>query len=44
MGRHIQFADLNVEEFRTMARLHLEALDYARARVPPEQARIHLGG
>ena len=25
-----------------MARLHLEALDYALARVPPEQARIHL--
>jgi len=42
MGRHIQFADLSVEEFRKMARLHLEALDYALARVPPEQARIHL--
>src|SRR5215470_7097820 len=33
MGRHIQFADLSVEEFRKMARLHLEALDYALARV-----------
>ena len=42
MGRHIQFADLSVEEFRGMARLHLEALDYALAGVPPEQARIHL--
>jgi 5-methyltetrahydropteroyltriglutamate--homocysteine methyltransferase len=42
MGRHIQFADLSVEDFRKMARLHLEALDYALARVPPEQARIHL--
>ena len=42
MGRHIQFADLSVEEFRKMARLHLEALDYALARVPPEQSRIHL--
>jgi 5-methyltetrahydropteroyltriglutamate--homocysteine methyltransferase len=42
MGRHIQFADLSVEEFRKMARLHLDALDYALARVPPEQARIHL--
>ena len=42
MGRHIQFADLSVEGFRKMARLHLEALDYALARVPPEQARIHL--
>ncbi len=42
MGRHIQFAGLSVEEFRKMARLHLEALDYAWARVPPDQARIHL--
>jgi 5-methyltetrahydropteroyltriglutamate--homocysteine methyltransferase len=42
MGRHIQFADLSVEQFRKMARLHLEALDHALARVPPEQARLHL--
>ncbi|MGH7388059.1 MAG: cobalamin-independent methionine synthase II family protein [Candidatus Rokuibacteriota bacterium] len=42
MGRHIQFADLSVEEFRTMARLHIEALDHALAAVPPDQARLHL--
>jgi 5-methyltetrahydropteroyltriglutamate--homocysteine methyltransferase len=42
MGRHIQFADLNLDEFRRMARLHVEALDYALANVPPEQARMHL--
>ena len=42
MGRHIQFADLSVEEFRKMARLHLEALDHAVANIPPEQLRLHL--
>jgi len=42
MGRHIQFADLSLDEFRAMARLHVEALDHALANVPPEQARLHL--
>jgi len=42
MGRHIQFADLSLEEFRKMARLHVEALDHALAGVPPDQARMHL--
>jgi 5-methyltetrahydropteroyltriglutamate--homocysteine methyltransferase len=42
MGRHIQFAGLSVEEFRTMARLHIAALNHALAAVPAEQARIHL--
>ncbi|HEY7870391.1 MAG TPA: cobalamin-independent methionine synthase II family protein [Methylomirabilota bacterium] len=42
MGRHIQFADLDLEAFRKMARLHLAALDHAVARIPPEQLRMHL--
>jgi 5-methyltetrahydropteroyltriglutamate--homocysteine methyltransferase len=42
MGRHIQSAALSVEEFRTAARLHIEALNHALANVPPEQARVHL--
>ena len=42
MGRHIQFADLNLAEFRKMARLHVEALNHALANIPPEQLRIHL--
>jgi 5-methyltetrahydropteroyltriglutamate--homocysteine methyltransferase len=42
MGRHIQFAQLGLEEFRSMARLHIEALNEALAGVPPEQARVHL--
>jgi 5-methyltetrahydropteroyltriglutamate--homocysteine methyltransferase len=42
MGRHIQFADLSLEEFRKMARLHVAALDHALAGVPPDRARMHL--
>ncbi len=42
MGRHIQFADLSLEEFRTMARLHIEAMNRALANVPPERSRLHV--
>ena len=42
MGRHIQFADLGLDEFRRMARLHVEALNHALANVAPDQARLHL--
>ena len=42
MGRHIQYADLSIEEFRKRARLHVEALNHALAQIPPEQARMHL--
>jgi 5-methyltetrahydropteroyltriglutamate--homocysteine methyltransferase len=42
MGRHIQFAGMSLEEFRSMARLHVEALNHALANIPPEQLRLHL--
>jgi 5-methyltetrahydropteroyltriglutamate--homocysteine methyltransferase len=42
MGRHIQFADLSLEEFRRMARLHIEALNHALATIPPDQLRMHV--
>jgi 5-methyltetrahydropteroyltriglutamate--homocysteine methyltransferase len=42
MGRHIQYADLSVEEFRKRARLHVEALNQALAAIPPERVRMHL--
>ena len=42
MGRHIQFADKSLQEFRKMARLHVEALDHALENIPPEQVRMHL--
>src|SRR5438876_1159088 len=42
MGRHIQYADLTVAEFRKRAALHIEALNHALANIPPERARMHL--
>ena len=33
MGRHIQHADLSLEDFRKAARLHIEALNHAVARI-----------
>ena len=42
MGRHIQYADLSIEEFRRRARLHIEALNHALAAIPPERVRMHL--
>ena len=42
MGRHIQYAELSVEEFGKRARLHVEALNHALAAIPPERVRLHL--
>jgi len=42
MGRHIQYADLSVAEFRKRARLHVEALNHALGAIPPERVRMHL--
>jgi len=42
MGRHIQYADLSLEEFRGRARLHVEALNHALANIPPDRLRLHL--
>jgi 5-methyltetrahydropteroyltriglutamate--homocysteine methyltransferase len=42
MGRHIQYADLSLEEFRKRARQHVEALNHALAGIPAERLRLHL--
>jgi len=42
MGRHIQYASLNLSEFRKRAQLHIEALNHAVANIPAEQLRMHL--
>ncbi len=42
MGRHIQYADLSLEDFRKRAALHVEALNHAVANIPVEQLRMHL--
>jgi 5-methyltetrahydropteroyltriglutamate--homocysteine methyltransferase len=42
MGRHVQYADLDLAEFRMRIGLHVEALNHAVANIPAEQLRMHL--
>jgi len=42
MGRHIQYADLGLKEFRKRIALHIEALNHAVKNIPAEQLRLHL--
>jgi 5-methyltetrahydropteroyltriglutamate--homocysteine methyltransferase len=42
MGRHIQFADASLADFRKNAELHIEALNHALSAIPPERMRLHL--
>ncbi len=42
MGRHIQYAELSLSEFRKKMRLHIEALNHALQNIPAEQMRLHL--
>jgi 5-methyltetrahydropteroyltriglutamate--homocysteine methyltransferase len=42
MGRHIQFANLSLPEFRKKAELHVEALNHALANIPPDRLRLHM--
>ena len=42
MGRHIQFGQASLQEFRRQAALNVEALNFAVSEIPPEQLRMHL--
>jgi 5-methyltetrahydropteroyltriglutamate--homocysteine methyltransferase len=42
MGRHIQYADLGLEDFRKRAGMHVQALNHALANIAPERLRMHL--
>lgn len=42
MGRHTQYADLSLSQFRDRMALHVEALNRATANIPAEQLRMHL--
>jgi 5-methyltetrahydropteroyltriglutamate--homocysteine methyltransferase len=42
MGRHIQFSDASLGEFRKNITMHVEALNHALAGIPAERTRIHL--
>src|SRR3989442_1102049 len=41
-GRHIQFGQASLQEFRRQAALNVEALNFAVSEIPPEQLRMHL--
>jgi 5-methyltetrahydropteroyltriglutamate--homocysteine methyltransferase len=42
MGRHTQFADLDVSGFRGQMELHIEALNRALVNIPADKVRMHL--
>jgi 5-methyltetrahydropteroyltriglutamate--homocysteine methyltransferase len=42
MGRHIQYANLSLAEFRKKAEMHVEALNDAVRNIPAGQLRMHL--
>ena len=42
MGRHVQYADLDLAEFRKRIALHIEALNHAVANIPADRLRMHL--
>ena len=42
MGRHIQYADLDLKEFRKRAQMHVEALNHATANIAMERLRMHV--
>jgi len=42
MGRHVQYADLDLPQFRQRMRAHIEALNHAVRNIPAEQLRMHV--
>ncbi len=42
MGRHIQFADKTLDEFRHEAQLNIDALNHATRNIDPDRMRIHV--
>ena len=42
LGRHTQFAHLSLEQFRDVARMHVEVLNHAVADIPADRMRMHI--
>jgi 5-methyltetrahydropteroyltriglutamate--homocysteine methyltransferase len=42
MGRHTQYRDLSLADFRSRMELHVEALNRALVNIPAEKVRMHL--
>ncbi|HET9047306.1 MAG TPA: cobalamin-independent methionine synthase II family protein [Casimicrobiaceae bacterium] len=42
MGRHIQYADLSLADFRKKAQMHVDAFNHATRNIAPDRLRMHL--
>jgi len=42
MGRHVQYAELELPEFRKRMQMHIEALNHALRNIPADRLRMHL--
>jgi 5-methyltetrahydropteroyltriglutamate--homocysteine methyltransferase len=42
LGRHTQFAHLSLEQFRDVAKMHVDVLNHAVADIPPDRMRMHI--
>jgi len=42
LGRHLQFPDASISEFRAEIELHVEVLNYALEGIDPDRVRIHV--
>jgi 5-methyltetrahydropteroyltriglutamate--homocysteine methyltransferase len=42
LGRHLEFADATISEFRTEIELHVEVLNHALDGIDPDRIRIHV--
>lgn len=42
MGRHLQFPDLSLEDWRKQIQLHVEAINTATRDIPEDRLRLHL--
>jgi len=42
LGRHLEFADLSISEFRAVVELHVAALNHALMGIDPDRVRVHV--
>jgi len=42
LGRHTQFAHLGLEQFRDVAKMHIDVLNHAVADISPDRMRMHI--
>ena len=42
LGRHLEFPDVSISEFRTEIELHVEVLNHALEGIDPDRVRIHV--